>query len=208
MKKVREYRAMARETLKHSIFSTPWLMLLVAIVVEGAILSAVSFSGIGTLILMGPLAFGLAAFSLNLVRSNGENADLVQEFSGFKRFSDTLITGLLYYLFILLWSLLFIIPGIIKSYAYSMTFYLMNDDPNLSGNDAITKSRQLMKGHKWKLFVLDLSFIGWWFVGMLCFGIGTLWVAAYQEAAHVHFYEDLIKDSKEEKAVEPEIVNE
>ena len=48
-----------------------------------------------------------------------------------------------------------------------------------------------MKGHKWQLFILDLTFIGWWIVGMLCFGIGTLWVSAYQQTARMHFFEDI-----------------
>ena len=200
MRRAREYRAMARDTLRHNIFSNQWLLLVVVEIIVSAILGAVSWSGIGTLILIGPLGFGVAAYTLKLVRSNGENSDLLSAFDGFKRFGDTLVTGLLYWLFIFLWSLLFVIPGIIKSYAYSMTYYLMQDDPSLSGNDAITKSRKIMYGHKWELFILDLTFIGWMIVGMLCFGIGTIWVTAYMEAAHAHFYEDLIKNDQSANA--------
>ncbi len=191
MKTAREYRSMARDTLQHNIFSTPWLLLIVVGIIVAAINGAISWTGIGVLIIFGPFAYGTACFTLEMVRSNGQNTDLVSCFSGFKRFTDTLVTGLLYYLYLFLWSLLFVIPAIIKSYAYAMTFYLMQDDESLSGNEVITKSRQLMKGHKWQLFILDLTFIGWWIVGMLCFGIGTLWVSAYQQTARMHFFEDI-----------------
>ena len=191
MRRAKDYRLMARDVLRHNIFSTEWLMLLVAILIVSAILSVASSFFVAVFLLIGPLGYGLAKFSLNFYRSNGENKDLVTVFSGFNRFSDTLVTGLLYYLYIFLWSLLFIIPGIIKSYAYSMTYYIMQDNETISGNDAITASRKMMYGHKWELFILDLTFIGWYLVGSLCFGVGVLWVSAYNECARVAFYEDL-----------------
>ncbi|MFC7441952.1 DUF975 family protein [Laceyella putida] len=94
-------------------------------------------------------------------------------------------------LYTLLWSLLLIIPGIIKAYSYSMTYYLINDDPNLSIHQAITKSRQMMDGHKWKYFVLQLSFIGWALLGILTLGIGFLWIAPYMSATSAQFYLNL-----------------
>ena len=94
-------------------------------------------------------------------------------------------------LFTVLWSLLFIIPGIIKSYSYSMAVYIKVDHPDYDWKQCIDESQRMMQGHKWELFVLDLSFIGWLFVGACCCGVGTLWVNAYMAAAHSQFYENL-----------------
>ena len=82
-----------------------------------------------------------------------------------------------------------IIPGIVKAYAYSMAYYIKLDHPDYGWNACITASRQLMDGHKWEKFVLDLSFLGWIIVGSLCLGVGTLWVTPYMEAANAQFYE-------------------
>ena len=75
-----------------------------------------------------------------------------------------------------------------------MSYYIKLDNPELGANDCITASRKLMKGHKWQLFVLDLSFIGWYIVGMLCFGVGVLWVQAYHEVARAEFYNSLVNE--------------
>lgn len=64
-------------------------------------------------------------------------------------------------LYIALWSLLLVIPGIVKTYSYAMTPYIMSEHPSLTANEAITESRRIMNGNKWRLFCLDFSFIGW-----------------------------------------------
>ncbi|MEE3419893.1 MAG: DUF975 family protein [Lachnospiraceae bacterium] len=74
-------------------------------------------------------------------------------------------------LFTFFWSLLFVIPGIVKSYEYRMIPYILADNPNLSQREAFRLSREMMKGQKWKTFVFDLSFIGWALLGLLTFGI-------------------------------------
>ena len=85
------------------------------------------------------------------------------------------------------------IPGIIKSYAYAATMYLVHEQ-DLAGNEAITASRKLMKGRKWKLFCLDLSFIGWYIVGFLCLGVGVIWVNTYRQMARTLFFEEAMKE--------------
>ena len=95
---------------------------------------------------------------------------------------------------ILLLALLFVIPGLIKSYSYAMTFYIMADNPGIDGNEAITRSRQMMDGNKWRLFCLDFSFIGWIILCMLTFGILFFYVGPYMEAAHAAFYQSLKGD--------------
>ena len=92
---------------------------------------------------------------------------------------------------VFLWSLLFIIPGIIMSFAYAMTPYILEEHPEISAWDASTRSREMMKGHKFDLFWLYLSFIGWAILCILTFGIGLLWLSPYTTTSEVGFYNDL-----------------
>ena len=109
---------------------------------------------------------------------------------------------LLVQIYIMLWTLLFYIPGIVKSYSYAMTPYILLDKPELSATDAITESRKMMNGHKMELFILDLSFIGWILLSLLTCGILFLYVAPYMQAARAEFYRTL-KGDDEPKADEP-----
>lgn len=90
--------------------------------------------------------------------------------------------------------LLFIIPGIVKSFSYAMTPYILEENPELSANEAIDRSRAMMKGHKFDLFWLYLSFIGWILLSILTLGIGLLWLAPYMQTATAAFYEDVKAD--------------
>ena len=161
---------------------------LVVLLIEGAILSALSFTGIGTIILMGPLAYGVSKVFLRRVYGD-ENIKIETMFDGFKDdFGGTLLLGLMQSVFIFLWSMLFVIPGIIKTYSYAMSFYIKVDHPEYDWQACLNASKTMMRGHKAELFVLDLSFIGWTIVGMLALGIGTLWVAPYMECTRANFY--------------------
>ena len=152
-----------------------------------------AFSLIGTIafiIVCGPLNYGLAYCFTKINRKN--KTDVGDLFNGFNNnFSNKISAGVSIYVFTFLWSLLLIIPGIIASYSYSMTYYIMIDNPNMSSSDAIKKSKEMMKGHKMQLFMLDLTFIGWILLGILSLGIGMFWVNAYMETAHARFYEAL-----------------
>lgn len=185
-----QLRARAREQMGNSIFAEKWLLVLAAGVIAAALLSITSFV---SLIFVGAISIGLAVFCLRLVRYPNGPAHFEDLAFGIlhDRFGHSLVTGLLVSLFTALWSLLFVIPGIVKSYSYAMTYYIAFDRPYLSANDCITESRRMMDGHKMRLFLLDLSFIGWYIVGALCLGIGTLWVDAYHRMARANFYEDL-----------------
>ncbi len=90
---------------------------------------------------------------------------------------------------VFLWSLLFYIPGIIKSYEYCMVPYILAENPQISSERAFELSRLMTKGEKWKIFVLDLSFIGWYLLGALCCCVGGIFVAPYQEATHAELYQ-------------------
>jgi uncharacterized membrane protein len=131
---------------------------------------------------------GLIIFSLNLLKDNAQFED------AFKAFPDILrLTGasFLIGLFAFLWSLLFLIPGIIKAYSYSMTLYIMSEDLDIYIMDAIEKSRHMMNGFKMKLFLLELSFIGWGILCLFTLGIGFLWLVPYVSVAKAAFYNDI-----------------
>ena len=97
----------------------------------------------------------------------------------------------LYYLKIVLWTMLFFIPGIIMTFAYAMTPYILEEHPEISAWDASTRSREMMAGHKFSLFWLYLSFIGWVVLSILTFGIGMLWLSPYVSCSEIGFYNDL-----------------
>ena len=191
-----ELRAKARQRLGGGIFSTNWLLALLAIVIVDAIMSAVSFTGIGVLILVGPLYFGLAAFFLSLARGK-EQGDLADLFKGFTEggFVRLLLLGLLQEVFIILWSLLFIVPGIIKYYQYRLIPYLIASDPALSYSEAQQRSVDLMEGEKMELFIMDLSFLGWNILDAFTAHIlGAVWLRAYKESAYAAFFIDITRD--------------
>lgn len=184
----KEIKAAARKQLGNGIFKENWLIALLVILIEGAIVSAAS---IASIVVVGPMAFGVAYLFLKQARDN-EKMNIGDIFKGFADdFGGTFLIGFMSELFIFLWSLLFVIPGIIKTYAYSMVYYIKVDHPEYSWKECLDESQRMMKGHKWELFVLELSFIGWIFVGMLTFGIGMLFVAPYMEASYAQFYNAL-----------------
>lgn len=97
-------------------------------------------------------------------------------------------------IFVFLWTLLFIIPGIIKAYSYAMTPYILDENPELSASEAIHRSRMMMQGHKFDLFWLQLSFIGWFLLCIVTAGIALLWVTPYYYTAQAAFYEEVKAD--------------
>lgn len=185
-----QLRAKAREQLGNSIFSEKWLLVLLGGVIAGAVLGISSFV---SFLLFGAVMVGVSAMALRLVRDPAGPVHLEDLFYGFigGRFGRSFATGFLVTVFTALWSLLFVIPGIVKTYSYAMSYFISLDHPELSSNDCITESRRMMDGQKMRLFLLDLSFLGWYIVGALCLGIGTLWVDAYHRMARANFYEEL-----------------
>ena len=110
-------------------------------------------------------------------------------FSGFKsNYLNVVKIMFLMNLKILLWLFLFIVPGFIKAYEYSMIPYLLAENPNLSADEAFSLSKQMTTGQKMDLFVLDLSFLGWIILGLICCGIGILFVLPYPEATNAEVY--------------------
>ena len=186
-----ELKARARAQLGGGIFQNLWMMGLAVCLLIGLLESAATtiLPAIGALIVIGPLEYGQAYIFLKQARDR-QPVQLGDMFRGFQDdFGGTFLIGFLSQLFVALWSLLFLIPGIVKSYAYSMAYYVKLDHPDYGWKACIDESRRLMNGHKWEKFVLDLSFLGWILVGALCLGVGTLWVTPYMAATEVQFYE-------------------
>lgn len=189
----KEHRANARKALGDNIFSTNWLMGLLVVLIYSLIIGAASTvsSGIATIVISGPFMLGLAGCFLAIVRNGSVKVENL--FDGFKNdFLQSFLLGLMTSIFTFLWSLLFIIPGIVKAYAYSMAWYIKHDNPTYDWKQCMDESQRLMMGKKWNLFCLDLSFIGWIIVSALICGIGVLWVEPYMQAARASFYESLL----------------
>ena len=126
-----------------------------------------------------------------LKQYNKESFDIKDLFSQFNRFAQGFLQHFLRSLYVILWSLLLVIPGIVKSYSYAMTPFIMAENPDRTANEAITASRELMDGHKGELFVLELTFFGWILLNILTLGIGSLALNPYMNAARAAFYKDL-----------------
>ena len=140
-----------------------------------------------------PLTVASYWFFLSIARWN--DPKISEVFAVYKEWELSLKligTSLLVGIFTILWSLLLIIPGIIKGLSYSQVFFLLRDNPQLSALEAITESKIRMKGYKWKYFLMNLSFIGWAFIAIFTFGIGFLWLTPYISTANATFYNELI----------------
>lgn len=159
------------------------------ILITGAANSIHGYGPVISFIVSGPLALGLAGFFLALSRN--KEANFTQMFDGFNRFGESLLALLRAALFIVLWSLLFVIPGIIAAISYSQMFYIMSDNKEIHGKEAIEKSKKMMYGYKWKYFCLHLRFLGWFILSILTLGIGFFWLFPYMQMSTAKFYEDL-----------------
>ena len=139
---------------------------------------------------------GLVSFMINFI--NDKKHELKDIFSYSNDYVRIVLTGLLQTIFIFLWSLLFVIPGIIKAYAYSLVKYLLADDKykELSYTEIIKKSEEMMKGHKMEYFMLQLSFIGWHLLAIFTIGLLEIWIIPYQKTAETKFMMDLKENYK------------
>lgn len=151
--------------------------------------SSNDFGSLLSFILSGPITLGVTSYFLKLIRNEGPFIENI--FGGFKFFVKSFVLNFLIKLFTILWTLLLIIPGIIASLRYSMAYYIMFDNPQLSAFDALEQSKLMMVGFKFKLFSLWCSYIGWFILGVLTFGIAFLWISPYYETAKANFYQDL-----------------
>lgn len=146
---------------------------------------------IGMLVVSSAFVYSMMNMYIHITSQQHFEVDEVL-FSGFKEgFGKNIITNILVSIYTFLWALLLIIPGIIKLYAYSMTFYIRVQEPLLSSDEAITRSKELTKGHKAGLFFLDLSYIGWYILVVLTIGILSFWVVPRHMTARTLFFDDI-----------------
>ena len=155
----------------------------------GFIMIAALFMAFIYFVLGSIVGVGYAKFNLNLV--DKKNAAFETLFEYFSYWKTTTISRLLRALYVFLWSLLFVIPGIVAGFSYAMTDYILAENPELTADEAITQSKELMMGNRWRLFCLQFSFIGWDILATLAFGIGHLWLTPYKQAAYAAFYREV-----------------
>lgn len=169
---------------EETTFSIPsvqgWLIGILGI---GTILSLVQF------VIGGVVRQGYATHLLK--QHDGEALDVKDLFSQFHRFGDGFCLKLLEGLYVVLWTLLFIIPGIIAGFSYAMAPFIMAENPDMTASEALRASKELMNGHKWELFCLRFSLIGWDLVSAVTLGIGALFITPYMNAAQAAFYRNL-----------------
>jgi len=179
---------MARESLRGKwgiAIGASVIFMVIMMVIQ--IVPVVGF--IAYLAITGPMSVGFLIFFLSLSRN--QEVEIGQLFKGFENFGTSLVACLLMYLFIFLWILLLIVPGIVAAFAYSMTFYIIADDSSIGAMDAIKKSKEMMNGNKWKLFCLYWRFFGWSILCLLTLGIGYIWLVPYIQTSIAKFYDDI-----------------
>lgn len=181
-----------------------WVPELNAFIVGGAIYMIVlALAMAAVLFVLGSvISLGYSKFNLELVDRQNE-AQIGTLFGYFPHWKNAAIANLLQAVYVFLWTLLFIIPGIMASYSYAMTPYILAENPEMAPREAIAQSKEMMYGHRWRLFCLHFSFIGWAILSALTLGIGNLWLTPYQQAAVAAFYREV---SGTEYVVTPEPV--
>lgn len=155
------------------------------IIVLASLVMAVAYFILGSVI-----EIGYARFNLDVVDRQKE-PEIGTMFGFFHHWKTTATARLLRGLYVLLWSLLFIIPGIIAGYSYAMTEYILAEHPELTAGEAIARSKEMMEGNRFRLFCLQLSFIGWDLLCALTLGIGHLWLTPYKQTATAAFYREV-----------------
>ncbi|MCD2224002.1 DUF975 family protein [Listeria cossartiae] len=187
---ISQVKRTAKESLRGNwgiaigIFVLAWLIL----TITGGILGWIPFVGqVAMILVTGPLYTGVSWVYLAI--SRGEQPDVAYMFSGFKEFGRTFLAYLLICIFTVLWGLLLIVPGIIKTYSYSQTLFILRDNPNISPLDAITESRHMMNGHKGRLFGLSLTFLLWYLIPIGVAIVGS--VIVFSGVATSSYYDGL-----------------
>ena len=197
IKSASEIRSAARATLSGHWTEAAMLTFVYCIVAWAfsALVGGLEYvqQGLGTVasLLLLPLGWGYAVTFLSNARGEEDPFNVSRMFDGYRDFVRIFTTILLTQIYILLWTLLLIIPGIIKSLSYAMTPFVLRDNPEMKNNAAIELSMKMMNDHKGDLFWLYLTFIGWGILCILTLGIGYFWLAPYMQASMAQFYEEV-----------------
>ncbi len=173
---------MAQLGINEEILTT-FLIIIGVFAVIGFVYSIVS------LIVGSGVSVGYAQLNLDIV--DGDSVSVGTVFSRFSQWKTALAARFLVGLRVLLWSLLFVIPGIIASYSYSVVNFVMADNPHMTAREAMAESKRLMKGNRWRFFCLSFSFFGWALLSVFTLGIGSLWLTPYMQASFAAFYRQI-----------------
>lgn len=186
-------KSQAKQQIKGKIGMLFVITLIISLVsgLATAVLSVIPVVGplAATIIVTPALALSLIRIYLNLTQ--GATPEVKDAFTGFDDFWSAFKVTFLVGLYTFLWSLLFVIPGIIKGFSYSMSMYILAENKGKSAKECIRESMEMTEGHKMELFVLGLSFIGWAFVGAITFGIAYIWIIPYMQATYTNAYNSL-----------------
>ena len=184
-----ELKAKAQEQIKGNIGLLFVMMLIVGAV--GGLANVIPVVGsIAAAIVIIP-AFSIAMVIVYLKLVSGVKPEIAELFQHFNKFWASFKVTFFMGLFTMLWSLLLYIPGIIKGLSYSMSMYILAENPDMPALEAIDRSKKMMDGHKMELFVLMLSFIGWYLLCMVTFGIAAIYVVPYMSATLANFYNNI-----------------
>lgn len=187
--KLSEFRLIADQKLTGNSNLAALVYFIYALIV-GALSS---MAGVGLILLGGPMHLGLSYFVYEMY--HGRSVDVVTLFKPInKDVLKPIVLGAVSTIYIMLWSLLFVIPGIIKMYSYSMIYFIQIENPDMHYEETITKSRMMMRGNKGRLFLLHLSYIGWYILSILTFGILFFWVMPKVHMATYEFYRSINND--------------
>lgn len=185
-----ELKNLAKKQIKGKIGVLFLITLIIGLIsgAASAVLSLIPVVGsLAAAVIVTP-AFSLSIYRVYVGLAAGKDPEVGDAFSGFDDFWSAFKVNFLVGLFTYLWSLLFIIPGIIKGLSYSMAMYILAENKGKPALECINESKAMMNGHKADLFVLGLSFIGWMLLCCVTFGIAIIWVGPYMSATQVNFY--------------------
>ncbi len=192
-----EIKAQAKEQLRGKV-GMFFLITLIVYAISFALAFIPVVGVIATYIVMPPLSVGMVMIYLDV--TYGDNVEVATLFKGFNMMGKSIALFLLILLFTMLWSMLFVIPGIIKGYSYSMAFYILAENPDMTAREALNESKAIMAGHKMDFFVLQLSFILWALLTAVTFGIASIYVMPYQQLTFTNFYHNI---KRQPAAAEP-----
>lgn len=183
----------AVDTATAEVVQQPEMMMVLVIAVLSAVAIAMVISFVLALFITNPLQVGTQKLFLNCKSGQAECSDILSSFNG-GAYLNVVKTMFFMDLFLILWSLLFVIPGIIKAYEYRMIPYILAEHPEMDRKEVFAKSKEMMTGNKWKTFVLDLSFIGWHILGICTCGLAEIfYVAPYCYLTSAELYQELNK---------------
>lgn len=185
-----ELKSQAKAQIKGKIGILFLITLLISLIsgAAAAILGMIPVVGSLVAAVVVTPAFALSVYRVYLLVAEGTKPEVKDAFSGFDDFWSAFKLTFLVGLYTFLWSLLLYIPGIVKSIAYSMSFYILAENKGKSARECIRESVAMTNGHKWELFVLGLSFIGWALLGAITLGIAYIWIVPYMQATFTNAY--------------------